>query len=159
MPYAQGVFPRISTQALISALTRITSHHLGHDSRTSIPLPPFKIAPLSSLPFFSPPPPPPPPFFILTAILNNRPGTHFKKKKKNKVFQFLFLQEFWFENLATNFWPKSVHASHCFILREGYLFYLFPIFKTFFRKFFLIHIISKSNHEFPILKSHVTFRV
>ena len=86
MPYAQGVFPRISTQALISALTRITSHHLGHDSRTSIPLPP-----------------PSPPFFILTAILNNRPGTHFKKKKKNKVFQFLFLQEFWFENLATNF--------------------------------------------------------
>ena len=101
MPYAQGVFPRISTQALISALTRITSHHLGYDSRTSIPLPTLKLAPLSSLPFFSPPPSPP--FFFLTAILNNRPGTHFKKKKKNKVFQFLILQEFGFENLATNF--------------------------------------------------------
>ena len=76
-----------------------------------------------SPPFLSFLHPPSPPFFILTAILNNRPGTHFKKKKKNKVFQFLFLQEFGFENLATNFWPKSVHASHCFILREGYLFY------------------------------------
>ena len=102
MPYAQVVFPQISTQALISAPTRITSHHFGHNSRTSIPLPPLKLAPLSSLSFFSPPPPPPF-FFILTAILNKRLGTRFKKKKINKVLRFLLLKEFGFGNLATNF--------------------------------------------------------
>ena len=109
MPYAQGVFPRISTQASISALTRITSRHLGHDSRTSIPLPTLKLAPLSSLPFFSPPPSPS--FFILTAILNNRLGTHFKKKKKNKVFQFLFLKEFGLKIWQLTFDPK-VYMYH-----------------------------------------------